>query len=723
MTETGGPEVIPVLSAAKLCTTLINIETCFDTGLTAARAHIQFCDHVFDDACLVRGATFIDSAGRDIDALVAQSLCAVQETGYAPIAMSLDIDEKRFILMQYAPWALLGGCVLQNIANVSTSHESISAHAHHIHSWHVGGGSYTDNHAVLYRQLLDSVDVNLPDLGSSRFSDNEQLQPIAWTLPAYCLSLSLFPHEYRAEILGAALFEMEVGIPALVVAAEVSGNEATYVESKYRQAIYSSDRNRIREELKAAIAEVIALGHAKPDTALRILKGFMISLALFKAWKDEVCRLIDDGYLAPTQAMVRLVRKKSKYAVGYHNRLKLANNDFDTLIAEDPECFVRELGASRWVSPGRPDASLLLTKLIAFGGPMFRVFSDTEIEIIRCWVRTLTKQTIDSMASTVNTNAISSHIITPPLHSKKLNHIRRRGKAVDTRNLYHRLINVEHYPEVRSEALDYANTWLARSANNAGKTCNTIPFNTYTHQQFRTWFEKKALAQAESYSPNIEPDGIGKTRDEVIDEALQLCPMIFIDGAWLQRWGNAGLVDSEIGALFYKIYSDEIGNGDTCLNHPNIYRNLMLQMDIHLPNFRTYEFAYFKRFTDAAFSIPVFWLSASQFPRRFFPETLGLNLAMELSGVGGSYRTARDELSLHSFSTHFVELHNTIDNASTGHSAMAVEAIELYMDAFLEACSPHLAAEQWRKVWTGFCALSIPNKNWRELFISPRYAT
>ena len=197
--------------------------------------------------------------------------------------------------------------------------------------------------------------------------------------------------------------------------------------------------------------------------------------------------------------------------------------------------------------------------------------------------------------------------------------------------------------------------------------------------------------------------------------------MIFIDGAWLQRWGNTGLVESKIGSFLYKIFSDEIGNGETQLNHPNIYRQLMEQMQVDIPNFRTREFAYSKKFADTSFAVPAFWLSISQFPRRFLPETLGLNLAMELSGVGSSYRTARDELRFYGFNTLFVDLHNTIDNVSSGHSAMAVDTIETYMDEIFNLYDKHYMQKQWQRIWTGYRALSITKQNWRQWFIKPRY--
>ena len=705
-------------SIAALCARLINIEEDFDAGVSAARAHIHLCDEAFGEAHLGWKAKFLERGSSDVEGLITQFRSLAQDAGgiVSPIAMSA--DERCFVLTQYAPQALLSGCALQNFANASNCHEPISSLAHNIHSWHVGGGIYASNHAVLYRHLLEDVGVSLPCIGSSRFSDSAQLLSTSWSLTAYRLSLSMFPRECQAEILGAALFELMVAIPAIALKA-VGGDTAG---SKYSAALTSPGRNLALDAAKAAIAEAIGSESAESDTALRVLKGFMISLELLNAWSSEVSRLIRDGYLVPAQAMIRLVRKKAKYAVGYHGRLKLANHSFDELIVQDPERFVQQLGRSRWVSPGQPEVSLLLTRLIAFGGPMFRVFSDTEIDVIRCWISSLA-ETNDRQAAQPTTVAADmaavQQVRMPQSQCTVRTHNLRRYRSIDARDMYHRLLNIDRYPEVRSEALDYANTWLARSASGSVRGGNALPFENYAHEELRAWFEAKALAQAQSYCSNT--DDIEKTRNEVIDEALQLCPMILIDGAWLQRWGNVGLVDSQIGALFYKIFSDEIGNGDVNLNHPNIYRDLMRQMDIDLPDFRTREFAYFEHFTNASFSVPVFWLSVSQFPRRFLPETLGLNLAMELSGVGGSYRTARDELRHYGFSTLFVDLHNTIDNVSSGHSAMALEAIELYMDGFLNGCSPSLVATQWRRVWTGFCALSSPKRSWKELFASPRY--
>jgi hypothetical protein len=84
---------------------------------------------------------------------------------------------------------------------------------------------------------------------------------------------------------------------------------------------------------------------------------------------------------------------------------------------------------------------------------------------------------------------------------------------------------------------------------------------------------------------------------------------------------------------------------------------------------------------------------------------------MELSGVGGAYRSARDELRHHGFSSHFVDLHNTIDNVSSGHSAMALEAIQLYMDSIIGTLDRSDVDRHWQRVWTGYLSLVPPSRS------------
>ncbi|GGU84581.1 iron-containing redox enzyme family protein [Lentzea flava] len=150
---------------------------------------------------------------------------------------------------------------------------------------------------------------------------------------------------------------------------------------------------------------------------------------------------------------------------------------------------------------------------------------------------------------------------------------------------------------------------------------------------------------------------------------MQLAPLTLIDGAWLQGFTDYGHASSEHGYFLFEIYFDELGNGVPSLNHPLIYREVLGEMGVHLPDTDSPEFANWPGFRDGSFALPVYWLSIGRLPQTFLPEIFGLNLAMELSGVDGSYQRASIALKHHGFSTRFVDIHNTIDNVASGHSA------------------------------------------------------
>jgi hypothetical protein len=146
---------------------------------------------------------------------------------------------------------------------------------------------------------------------------------------------------------------------------------------------------------------------------------------------------------------------------------------------------------------------------------------------------------------------------------------------------------------------------------------------------------------------------------------------------------------------------EEIGEGNPDEHHANIYRDLLAAMGEDAPRVDTWEFARWTRLRDAAFDVPTLWLSISCFPRHFLPEILGLNLAVELAGIGGPYMEARDTLRRFGYPTLFVEVHNAADNVSVGHAAWAMNAIKRYIDEVAEREGPHSIDHAWHRVWTG----------------------
>jgi hypothetical protein len=198
--------------------------------------------------------------------------------------------------------------------------------------------------------------------------------------------------------------------------------------------------------------------------------------------------------------------------------------------------------------------------------------------------------------------------------------------------------------------------------------------------------------------PDKRPDA---PKDAFIETTVQLAPLILIDGGWLQGMASPALIHTTVGRMLFHVLVEELGEGKPDEHHANVYRDLLAAMGEDAPPVDTMEFANWSRLYDESFEVPTLWLAISCFPRHFLPEILGLNLAVELAGVGGPYMEARDTLRHFGYPTLFVDVHNAADNVSVGHAAWAMNAIKRYMDDVMEREGPHNVDRVWHRVWTG----------------------
>jgi hypothetical protein len=634
-------------------------------------------------------------------------------------------QEATFVLVQYTPQAMLTGALLQKTFHATQSGTELAAVFHRMHQAILRQHHRSSNRHECYSAMLQLLDVYLPPLGSARLQGDLGIQELSFELPTIDLAMSRFPDRFMPEILGACLYDAARGVPSIVRAA-VEQLRATGKIIAVDLFPSEVEQQRLLDEVLLAITLFIRdfKGNSADLVALigRIYLSTTLRARSCSAWSEHIASLASRGYLQPRARMLRMLQGKSKYAVGYHSHLRLGKCPFDQLLVQNPRQFMSELAASRYIVPGEPDRSALLTSLVAPKGKMFRIFQPDELDVIRAWVSSLApaeneaNDRILRTAGGVGKNATISgdSVSYGSWIANTRTPERANAQSVTARDMYYRLLPAEQDAEIRPLALDYALRWLRLSERQIAIGKRPPPLREYNQRAFNDWFDETVSKQIASYHPKDPKDF--KSRDCVVDEAVQLCPLVMIDGAWLQGWCGPGLTDTPIGRILYTIYSDEIGNGDTSLNHPNIYRTLMNEMGVDLPEIGSSSFADWDGFRDESFRVPVLWLSLALFPRRFLPETLGLNLAMELSGVGGAYRSARDELRYYGFSSHFVDLHNTIDNVSTGHSAMAMEAIQIYLDGVIDSHDRRAVNLHWQRIWAGYLALVPPPESFMSRF-------
>jgi hypothetical protein len=341
---------------------------------------------------------------------------------------------------------------------------------------------------------------------------------------------------------------------------------------------------------------------------------------------------------------------------------------------------------------------------------MFRIFSPEDLAVLRRWIDQLpprpdqlaTDRTEPSQADPEPNQAGPGRPLSYPAPRPVPAVSAGLGVSpADLRHAYFLLQGRALEPRTRAFALDYARQWLELAEKSLDRPESLPPH--WSPEGLRPWL----LAQHDQHDQQFTgaADELPE-RESVIDSAVQLAPLTLIDGSWLQGYTDLHLASSRVGAPLFQTYWDELGNGRLALNHPKIYRDGLADMGVRLPPTASWEFAHDPRLREESLRLPVYWLCLGKLPITYRPEILGMNLAMELSGVGGSYRSARKFLRHYGYSTRFVDIHNTIDNVSTGHSAWAADAIDSYLRTFGGRHDPDRLAAEWHRIRVGYESLS-----------------
>jgi hypothetical protein len=93
-------------------------------------------------------------------------------------------------------------------------------------------------------------------------------------------------------------------------------------------------------------------------------------------------------------------------------------------------------------------------------------------------------------------------------------------------------------------------------------------------------------------------------------------------------------------------------------------------------------------------------LIISLFPHEFLPEILGYNLHYE--SIKLETLIAARELGELGINPYYFTLHISIDNADSGHTAMALNAVEEYLEIVLANQGIETQSRAWKRVRTGF---------------------
>ncbi|BCG65349.1 MAG: hypothetical protein methR_P3181 [Methyloprofundus sp.] len=536
-----------------------------------------------------------------------------------------------------------------------------------------------------YQAMLLAQGITMPSLHSYNLSQQLELPADLLKFATVQLALAKFPRVFLPEILGFTLAYCQ--LPTLV---EVAFPQQQLVDTFWQQR-QDLLQQQIAPLLRCSTAYLDLFPQQSQLLWQRMQKGFYLYQLQMQGGHTQVHAILQKPF-DRQQAVAKLLQHKVIAAMGHHQKIQLAGRSLEQWFSGLPDNtadFLQALMQSAYVDKQQPANSRLL-QLFAFNGPMFGVLDQAEQDTLLGWLQ-------EGIATPTTTHI--EPIITSKASSVAQNIPSQNFKKLSTRELYYYLVNADLFPEALPTAKAKVRKLLF-----ACRLFNPLPFKHYSHQQFDAYIKNIYQSEVASYQPLQGAPKISKAA--YIWGFEQIAPLILIDGSWIQNSLALQDVTPEISDILFATYCDEVGNGQLAQNHPYIFQQLLDSLAIQVPPAYSQEFIEHKGFINSAFDMPVFMLALASFSVEFLPELLGLNMAIELSGLGKSYLRLVDDWNYWGIDPSIAKIHISIDNYASGHTFLAKKSIQIYMDDLQQSTSnTTILDSHWRRIYSGYAAL------------------
>ncbi|MDD5579819.1 MAG: iron-containing redox enzyme family protein [Methylobacter sp.] len=610
-------------------------------------------------------------------------------------------------LLQSSPLILTEPCWIPAISQAATSQSQTAIKLMAIYLGLTQGESYKP----LYHSLLIRAGLAVPALHTWTFARQEQVSDCFFEFATLQLALAHFPRVFFPEILGFTLAycQSHTQIEHCFPVQKLQANCSLVQFLTVRQKLLTAQIPYIIE----AIKDYLQVFADRTDCLWpRIQTGFGLYKQQTERCYQHLKRQLESP-LSSQQALAKVVLHKAPSAFGHHSKIHLAGRSLDDWFSQSPfdsENFLTALKHSSYINKQNPAYSPLL-KLFDFNSPMFGVLSEPEKELLKTWVGSENSE-IHSRDKPVTVMAEVKNLL--PIDEKKcspiITYVNINYSRLNTRELYYYLVNADLYPEVLATAKQKVQRVLKIT-----KLLNRLPFKQYEHPVFEDYIDALYQREIKAYQPLKASPKL--SRKAYLWGIEQFAPTILTDGCWLQHVNQLNHSNPAIAAILFKIYEDETGNGLLEQNHPFIYQQLLNSLNICVPPIHSREFIEYPGFIAGAFDIPVYLLAISKFPIAFLPELLGLNMAIELSGLGRVYMRLADELKFWGIDPAIVNIHISIDNVASGHTALAKKAIQLHLDEVFASHGEQEMQRHWRRIHTGYCSLQTAGRSFKSALI------
>lgn len=398
-----------------------------------------------------------------------------------------------------------------------------------------------------------------------------------------------------------------------------------------------------------------------------------------------------------------IMRGKSQFALIHHEKVCLGGRRLVELLTDatrSGDAILDALAASPWINHDALDDSNFFKRLLGVGGKMHGVFSQTEIDALKNYFRLKHRAGEDTPHSTGLTDFLqflqdyTQAVLDAPPSARKA--------GDDYRAAYFSTINAESRPAGIEDARDLIQTVFAefdkcRPALEKSAELRAFPYSSVEFERRIEEIYYFQSRQTQSLNLALGDDALAAIH-------IAFAPFALVDGCWLKHIGavNRG---GRCGELLFSIFADEIGNGVDEANHANIYHRLMGDFGFELPSASQQRFADDQRIPHLAFKVPAFLVAMNLRHTEYFHELLGLNLAIEMSGLDGFYEAMIENLEQRNMRADFWRVHVSADNFSTGHARQSVHLIQDHMAMIERYFGTEEAGLVWNRIWRGFLAM------------------
>lgn len=625
----------------------------------------------------------------DADAIAAHVAGVREELRAAVEALEgLEPDVREAVLRQRAPLAFLGGSWLDLLSQPATQPSIIVNKLFTQYYALHGAGNELRSVWRTRRRRWEDAGIQLPEIGAADFLTAARARPLTALHGSFYLALARMPANFLPELIGVHYVVHALGVDELL-----AGGSPILPEASLREVV----------------TDYLALA-GEPERA-RLLTGVRLALALEREHVALLAELAAWEAGRPLESRVaEIVARHAPLAGNQHRDVRVGGRKLaDTFMDPglDIAAFLRDFRESPSLRRPADGGDSRFIHAVKFGGPMFGIFDDREAAVFKAWVETVQageRPEIVLAADTVGVDAAERRQ-TALASAEPPDVVLAPAEPCDDRRLFHRLVNIENFPNSFPLAADYATRILDASEilfeRGAGGRYTDATWFDYSPAAL---YERAERVYWDKLIAPYQPLETIPDRDEVVFLQTTYALGALIDGTWLHRLANLGHDDRPSDAMLRSIYADEMGHGDLRKNHLTLIHTALASMDVRLPHIREDAFQEQAELPDELYGFSLYQLSLALFPDRFYNEILGYNLAIEMFGLGELRLHEVQKLRYHGFDDCYEQAHLTIDNISAGHTKQAADIIVAYLDHVARTVGEAAVAEEWRRVWRGYAA-------------------